>query len=205
MSIERHRDAQQRCQLPDAIALSRSERPVQPVMWFRRSLRLVAHQARHQRLLMAAQTGDVRVAHQVFAVLMVIARIHREADFVQERAQFQRHALAGRQSVHRCELVEELRRQAPHVFAMRCLRVHPRRKSACLLPQALGAFVMRGRRSEMRRRQIVQDTFANPHAGHHHLPRAQPFTERIEDHRRDADHLGAVAPHAQRFHPFFDA
>ena len=116
---------------------------------------------------MPAEAGNVRVAHQIFAVLVMRARVHRQAHVVQQRAEFQRHALARRQLVHRRELIEELRGQTPHLLAMRGVGVHARGEAARLLAQRFGAFVVRGGRSEMRGRQIVQDAFAHAHARHH--------------------------------------
>ena len=83
---------------------------------------MVAHQAGDHGLLMFAEAGDIRVAHEVLAVLMVPAHIHCEAHIVQQRPQFERYALRGSHFVQRSQLIEELSGQPPHVFAMARVR-----------------------------------------------------------------------------------
>ena len=94
---------------------------------------MIAHEAGHCSLLMLAERGNIGVAHDVFAMLMVPARIHRDAHFVQKRGQFQRDPLRRGKLVKRRQLIEKLRRQPPHVFAMSRVGVHPRGKPARLL------------------------------------------------------------------------
>ncbi len=83
-----------------------------------RGVAVISHQASDDGLLMLAQAGNIRMANQVFAVLVVPARIHRHADIMQKSAEFQRDALRGGKFVNWRQLIEKLGRQAAHMFAM---------------------------------------------------------------------------------------
>ncbi len=104
----------------------------------------------------------------------------------------------------RRQLIEKLRRQPPHVFAMAGIGVHPRGKAARLLPQGFGALIMSARRAKMRRGQFVQDSLANAHARNDELPRVQHIRERGEKDRRHAHDFGAIASHAKTIHAALD-
>ena len=94
-------------------------------------------------------------------MFVVIACMDGEANFVQQRAKLQRYTLSRWQPVNRRKLVEQLRREPPHVFAMRRIGMHTQREPARLLAQSFGTLVMSGGRAEMSCSQIVQQAFAD--------------------------------------------
>ena len=87
--IERYGYAQQRGQLPDALAIRLRNGTIKPMVGVGHRFAVIAHKASHHGLLVLAEAGDVRVADQVLAVLMVSARIHRDTDVMQQSSQFE--------------------------------------------------------------------------------------------------------------------
>lgn len=83
--IQRHRDTQQRGQLPNTRAVRFRERTIEAVVKIGHGLAMVAHQAGHHALLVLAESGDIGMAHKIFAVLVLRARIYRDAHVVQQR------------------------------------------------------------------------------------------------------------------------
>jgi hypothetical protein len=87
-SIERYSYAQQGSQLPDALAVRLCDGTIKPMVGVGYRLAVIADQASHHGLLMLAKPGNIGVAHQIFAVFMVPAGIHRDAYVMQQGPQF---------------------------------------------------------------------------------------------------------------------
>ena len=102
------------------------------------------------------------------------------------------------------QLIEKLRRQPAHMFAMTGIGVHPSGKAAGLLAESLRALVVSARRTKMRRGQFVQHSFANANARDDELPRIQEFREGGEEHRRHAHDFGAIAPYTKSIYAPLD-
>src|SRR5260370_18108240 len=82
--VESFRDAQQRRQRAHALALRRIERRITRMM--SRGLRLavvVADYARNHVPLLGIESGDIGVAHQILAVLVMAAMVHDVPDVMQ--------------------------------------------------------------------------------------------------------------------------
>ena len=92
-SIERYSYAQQRGQLPDALAVRLCNGTIKPMVGVGYRFAVIAHKASHHGLLVFAKPGNIGVAHQIFAVFMVPAGIHRDAYVMQQRTQFERNPL----------------------------------------------------------------------------------------------------------------
>jgi hypothetical protein len=202
--VERHSNAEQGSQLPNPELLGGGQGTVKPMVGFRRRLPMVPHQAGDDILLVPAQAGEIGVAHQVFSVLVVSARVYGVADVVQQRSQFERYALSGREFVRRSELMEQLRGQTPHVFAMGGVGVHARGKPPRLLAQRFGPFIVRRSRAEVGRRQVMQNSLAHADTRDDEMACAQPFAHRDEHHCGHAHHLGTIAPHTEYLHALLD-
>src|SRR5580704_1550289 len=77
-SIERYGYAQQRGQLPDALAIRLRNGTIKPMVRVGHRFAVIANKASHHGLLVFAKPGNVGVAHQIFAVFMVPPGIHRD-------------------------------------------------------------------------------------------------------------------------------
>lgn len=132
--VQSHGDAQQSGQLANACAIRLRERAIKTVAGCGRGIGMIAHKAGHYGLLMFAQAGNISMAHEIFAMFMMSARIHRKAHIVQERSQFERDSLRGGKFVNRRQLIEKLRCQPPHMFTMTGVGVHSRGEAARLQP-----------------------------------------------------------------------
>src|SRR5262245_21924768 len=97
-------------------------------MRLRRSLTMVPHQARNDCLVVSAQAGNVGVAYQVFAMLVVCPGVHGQSHVMQQCSELQRHTLPRREFMNRSQLVEELDSETPDMLAVRSLGMHARRK-----------------------------------------------------------------------------
>jgi hypothetical protein len=93
--------------------------------------------------------------HQAAAGLFPAAGTHLE-----------RYAQSRREIVHRRKLIEQLRREAPHLFAVSGIGMQSRGEAASLLAQAFGPLIICRRWTEMRRGEIVQDAFADADRRH---------------------------------------
>jgi hypothetical protein len=88
-SIERYGYAQQRGQLPDALAIRLRNGTIKPMVRVGHRFAVIANKASHHGLLVFAKPGNVGVAHQIFAVFMVPPGIHRDAYVMQQGSQFE--------------------------------------------------------------------------------------------------------------------
>src|SRR3989442_15818891 len=83
-TLFRSRDAQQRRQRAQALAFRRSERRITRMTSRGLGLAIViAHDARNHVPLLGIESGDVGVAHQILAVLVVAAMVHDVPDVMQ--------------------------------------------------------------------------------------------------------------------------
>ncbi len=197
-------DAQQAGEQPHLAAPLAIERGVGRVLELRFGFGImITHQRGDHVAPPAAQFRDFSVADQVFAMAMMRFARDEMADVVQQRAHFQHQAQVRAHFVDGAQLIEQRQCEARDLLGVLRIVIEAPREPARAGQQFRGAalfFFRRGADGILLRDQIEQDSFAHTDTGNQHGAQVEPFRQRIENNRGDADHFGAVLAHPEDAH-----